>query len=70
MLLNFIKYILETKTSLKWSRYSFKIDFHILKVLKTSLEVKILKTTKSTRFGRPNWVVDRMWLTKNVKVLF
>ena len=45
--LNFIKYILETKTSLEWSKYSFKIDFHILKGLKTSLEVKILKNDKN-----------------------
>ena len=43
MLLDFIKYVLEIKTSLKWLKYPFKIDFHVLKVLKTSLEVKILK---------------------------
>ena len=43
MLLNFIKYILETKISLKFLRYSFKTDFHVLKVLKTSFKVKILK---------------------------
>ena len=43
MLLNFIKYVLETKPSLEWLKYSFKIDFYILKVLKTNLEVKILK---------------------------
>ena len=40
--LNF-KYILETKTSLELSKYSFKIDFHVLKVLKISLKVKILE---------------------------
>ena len=43
MHLDFIKYIVKPKTNLKWSRYSFKIDFHVLKVFKTSLEVKILK---------------------------
>ena len=43
MMLNFIKYFLETKTGLIRSNYSFKIDFHVLKVLKISLEVKILK---------------------------
>ena len=54
----FIKYILKTKTSLKWSIYSFKIDLHVLKVLKTSLEVKIWKN-KSATF---DWlqVVDRI----------
>ena len=54
----FIKYILKTKTSLKWSIYSFKIDLHVLKVLKTSLEVQIWKN-KSATF---DWlqVVDRI----------
>ena len=52
--LNFIKYILETKTSLEWSKYSFKIDFHILKGLKTSLEVKSWKMTKTVRSDQPN----------------
>ena len=33
MFLNFIKYILETKTSLEWSKNSLKIDLHILKGL-------------------------------------
>ena len=51
--LNFIIHILETK-SLEWSEYSFKIDFHILKWLKTSLEVKSWKMTKMVRFGQLN----------------
>ena len=75
MFLNFIKYILETKTILEWSKYSFKIDFHILKGLKTNLKVKILKNDKNcqiqlTACGRSNWVVDRMRLTENGRVLF
>ena len=65
MCLNFIKYILETKTSLEWSKYYFKIDFHILKMFKTNLDVKILKNDQIcqiqlTACGRLNWVIDRM----------
>ena len=42
--LNFVK------TSLEWSKYSFKIDFYILKVLRISLEVKILKNDQICQF--------------------
>ena len=57
---NTITYLLEIKPNLEWLNYSFKIDFHILKVLKTYLEVKNLKndqnyqkmtiTEKTTKF--------------------
>ena len=65
MFLNFIKYILETKTSLEWSKYSFKIDFHILKVLKISLEIKIPKNDqiyhiRLTTCGRPH-AINQKW---------
>ena len=46
MFLNFIKYVLKSKLNIEWPIYSFKMDFYILKVLKTSLEIKNLKTTK------------------------
>ena len=39
---------------------SFKIDFQILKGLKTSLEVKILKNDKTVRFGQLP-LIDRIW---------
>ena len=58
MFLNFIKYILETKTCLEWLKYYIKIDFYILKVLNTSLLIKILKNDQIcqislTTCGRP-----------------
>ena len=53
-------------------KYSFKIDFHILKGLKTSLEVKILKNDKNCqiRLTACGHTVDQKWQSTDFLELF